>query len=91
MSNDNYPFGWRSDWRFDPSSRLCSESIDSERKFNEDSVVTELAERAFVNSCKPKDSKFKACELLALLPNCPKTNKSIDEIVLEGMSIIELI
>jgi hypothetical protein len=90
MRDNNHPFGERFDWRFDTSRSLRKEAADSERPSNQDSVVTELAKRTFVKSCKSKDGKFKACELLAMLPDCPRTSKSIDEIVYEGMSIIEL-
>jgi hypothetical protein len=90
MRNNNYPFGERFDWRFDSSRPLRKETPDSERPSNEDSVVAELAKRTFVKSCKSKDGKFKACELLAMLPDCPRTSKSVDEIVLEGLNIIEL-
>jgi hypothetical protein len=90
MRNNNYPFGERFDWRYDPSSRLRQEDGDSERAASEDSIVAELAKRTFVKSCKSKDGKFKACELLAMLPECPRTSKSVDEIVLEGLNIIEL-
>ena len=91
MPNDNWPSRDRFDWRFDPSRNLRQENEHSRRQSNQDSVVTELAKRTFVKSCKSKESKFKACELLAMLPDCPRTSKSIDEIVIEGMSIIELI
>jgi hypothetical protein len=90
MSNNNWPFSYRDDWRFDPSRNLRKEDDHSERQPNQDSVVAELAKRTFVKSCKSKDGKFKACELLAMLPECPRTSKSVDEIVLEGLNIIEL-
>jgi hypothetical protein len=90
MPNNNYPFGDRFDWRYDSRGRLRQEDGDSERPVSEDSVVAELAKRTFVKSCKSKDGKFKACELLAMLPECPRTSKSVDEIVLEGLNIIEL-
>lgn len=91
MPNNNYTFGDRFDWRYDPSGRLRQEDEHSERTASQDSIVAELAKRTFVKSIKSKDRKFKACELLAMLPDCPRTTKSIDEIVYEGMSIIELI
>jgi hypothetical protein len=78
-------------WSIDPRGSLRQEDGDSERPIGKDCVSSELAKRAFVAGCKSKDSKFRACELLALLPTCPKTTKTVDEIVLEGMSIIELI
>jgi hypothetical protein len=90
MRNDNWPARDRFDWRFDPSRSLREENEHSRRQSDEDSVVAELAKRTFVKSCKSKDGKFKACELLAMLPECPRTSKSVDEIVLEGLNIIEL-
>lgn len=91
MSNDNYPFGHRFDWRYDPSGRLRQKDVESEQPASEDSVVAKLAKRAFVKSARAQRGELRACELLAMLPDCPKTTKSIDEIVYEGMSIIELI
>jgi hypothetical protein len=78
-------------WSIDPRGGLREEDGDSERPIGKNSLIAELAKRAFIKRGKSaKESQFKACELLALLPACPKTTKTVDEIVLEGMSVIEL-
>jgi hypothetical protein len=87
MSGFNWPFGHRIDWRFDPSRRLCTENIEAERTADGNSLVAECSKREANGKIKPK---FTAKELVAMLPICEPTKKTIDEIVLETMRIIDL-
>jgi hypothetical protein len=91
MSNNYNPSRDHASWNDVASSRVHQEVGDSERPIGKNSLIAELAKRAFIKRGKSaKESQFKACELLALLPECPRTTKTVDEIVLEGMNIIEL-
>jgi hypothetical protein len=91
MSNNYRDTGDAINWSIDPRGSLRQEDGDSERPIGKNSLIAELAKRAFIKRGKSaKESQFKACELLALLPACPKTTKTVDEIILDGMNVIEL-
>lgn len=91
MSNFNGLWGHRYRWVNNAAGGMRQEDVQSERPASQDSLIAESAKRAFIKSAREKRGELRACELLAMLPDCPKTTKSIDEIVYEGMSIIELI
>jgi hypothetical protein len=73
---------------FNSGSSMRKTNQQTIRRIDEDSLVSESAQREANKQAKPK---FTTRQLLAMLPEAPRTNKSVDEVVHETLSIIDLL
>lgn len=95
MPSFDWIFGYRNRWTYDPSRRSNQKDVDpksdnneSERRAIQDSIIAEQDKRKTNGKTRPC---YSSQELVAMLPEAPKTNKSVDEIVHEGLAIIDLL
>ena len=89
MPNDNRSPGNRLNRIFDNSSARLQKDIESKRTIDQDSFLASEAKRE-ANKRANRHRRYSAEELVALLPDCGKTAKSIDELIDETHSILEL-
>ncbi len=88
MSGFNWPFGHRTNWTYNPSSRLRQENIEAERKSDSDSLISECSKRAANEKIKPK---LAARQIELRLPIAEPTAKTVDEVVMDTWRIIDLL
>jgi hypothetical protein len=88
MSNYNYPFGHRHSWVHNIGGRMRKTNQQAVRRTNEDSIISEQAQREANRQAKPK---FTTQQLVAMLPSCERTAKSVDDLVQETLTIIDLL
>ena len=88
MSNYNYPFGHRPDWCFNFGGSMRKTNKQTGGGVVQDCIIAEQDKRKADGETRPK---YSSQMMVAMLPEAPKTNKSVDEIVHEGLAIIDLL
>jgi hypothetical protein len=88
MSGFNWPFGHRTNWRFDPNRNLRQKNIEAERTVDGDSLISECSKRAANNKIKPK---LAAKQIELRLPIAEPTPKTVDEVIMDTWKIIDLL